>query len=193
VWFTARRDWGLPVHQVKRWAIGWFTGMWQKGVETPCRTARGLAILRRVKLWLRLRVWAGSLRLDTRLAEGVAPTNSPELALRARQLADDRSRRALSSALTGAVKAARPPDGPWSRRTAIAAPAVRDAAEPLQSLARDLTTIDHPCVRGVALVSYLVCDPVSPLYSSHAPVTVEEFARRARSALRADGTPICAA
>jgi hypothetical protein len=77
---------------------------------------------------LRLRVWAGSLRLDTRLAEGVAPTNSPELALRARQLADDRSRRALASALTGAVKAARLPDGPWSRTTAIAAPAVRDAA-----------------------------------------------------------------
>ena len=146
-----------------------------------------------MKLWLRLRVWAGSLRLDTRLAEGVAPTNSPELALRARQLADDRSRRALSSALTGAVMAARLPDGPWSRRTTIPAPAVRDAAEPLQSLARDLTTIDHPCVRGVALVSYLVCDPVSPLYSSHSPVTVEEFARRARSALRADGTPIRAA
>jgi hypothetical protein len=133
-----------------------------------------------VKLGLRLRVWAGSLSLDTRLAEGVAPTNSPELALRARQLADDRSRQALSSALTAAVRAAR-------------RPAVRDAAGPLESLARDLTTIDDPCVRGVALVSYLLTDPVSPLYSRHSPITAGEFAARARSALRDGGPPIRAA
>jgi hypothetical protein len=143
-----------------------------------------------MKLGLRLRVWAGSLKLDTRLAEGVAPASSPELALRARQLAGDRSRRALSSALIDAVKAARGPDRPWARGTAIATPAVRDAAGPLESLARDLTTINDPCVRGVALVSYLLCDPVSPLYSKHSPITVGEFAARARSALRAGSSPL---
>jgi hypothetical protein len=146
-----------------------------------------------MKLGLRLRVWAGSLKLDTRLAEGVAPASSPELTLRARQLADDRSRRALSSALTNAVQAARRPDRTWAPRAAIAAPAVRDAAGPLESLARDLTTINDPCVRGVALVSYLLSDPVSPLYSRHSPVTLGELAARAQSALRTGGPPVRAA
>jgi hypothetical protein len=134
-------------------------------------------------LGLRMRVWAGALRLDCRLAEGVSPANSPELALRARQLVGDRSRRALASALTAAVQAAWRPRGPWVPATPIAAPGVRDAAAGLESLARDLMTITDPPVRGVALVSFLVCDPISPLYDGQSPVTVSEIADRARSAL----------
>jgi hypothetical protein len=38
-------------------------------------------------------------------------------------------------------------------------------------------------VRGIALVSFLVCDPTSPLYNRHSPVTVRDIAQRARSAL----------
>jgi hypothetical protein len=135
-------------------------------------------------LGLRMRVWAGALRLDCRLAEGVSPANSPELALRARQLVDERSRRALSRALIEAVHAAWRPSGPWVAATPIAAPGVRAAAARLESLARDLVTIADPPVRGVALVSFLVCDPVSPLYNRQSPVTVAEIADRARSALR---------
>jgi hypothetical protein len=40
-----------------------------------------------------------------------------------------------------------------------------------------------PPVRGVALASFLVCDPMSPLYNSHSRVTVAEIAGRARAAL----------
>jgi hypothetical protein len=81
------------------------------------------------------------------------------------------------------VQAAWRPRGPWVPATPIAAPGVRDAAAGLESLARDLMTITDPPVRGVALVSFLVCDPISPLYDGQSPVTVSEIADRARSAL----------
>ena len=131
-----------------------------------------------------MRVWAGSLGLDCRLAEGGAPTNSPELALRARQLVSDRSRRALAGALTDAVEVASRRRGPWAPKPTIAVAGVLDAAPVLRSLARDLMTISAPSARGVALVSFLVCDPTSPLYNRHSPVGVVEIAARARSALR---------
>ena len=53
----------------------------------------------------------------------------------------------------------------------------------MTALAGDLTSISDPPVRGVALVSFLVCDPMSPLYNSHSRVTVAEIAGRARAAL----------
>ena len=143
-------------------------------------TWRGVPAL----LGVRMRVWAGSLALDCRLAEGVSLTNSPELALRAQQLASDRSRRALSSALTAAVDAARRPCRSWAPKPPIAATGILDAAAALESVARDLMMITDPPVRGVALVSFLVCDPTSPLYNRHSPVSVGEITDRARSALK---------
>jgi hypothetical protein len=123
------------------------------------------------------------------LAEGVSPTNSPELALRAQQLASDRSRRALSSALTATVRAANRPRTPGTAKTLIAAPGVRDAATRLESLADELMRISDPPVRAVALVSFMVCEPTSPLYNRHSPVSVVELTDRARSALNRGGRP----
>jgi len=135
-----------------------------------------------------VRVWAKSLELDRRLAEGVRPTTSPELTLRARQLASERSRRALASALTATVGAAvhaeRWPRGAWTPKAPIAATGVREAASVLEALARELTTTSDLPVRGVALVSFLVCDgTASPLYNRHSPVSVRELVERARVAL----------
>ena len=132
---------------------------------------------------LRMRVWAGALALDRRLAEGVWPANSPELELRARQLLGARSRRALSGALTTAVDVARRPRRPATARIPLATPGIRDAAGVLRALAGDLTSVSDPPIRGVALVSFLVCDPMSPLYNRHSRVTVAEIAGRARAAL----------
>jgi DICT domain-containing protein len=132
---------------------------------------------------LRLRVWASSLALDCRLAEGARPTSSPELTLRAQQLASVRSRRQLSSALSAAVDTAIRPHGLWTLKPAIVTTGVRQAAEPLQRLAYDLRTLSDPPVRSLALVSFLLCDPTSPLYNRDSPVTVREIAQRARSAL----------
>jgi hypothetical protein len=123
------------------------------------------------------------LWLDSQLAEGVPETKSPDLHLRARQLATDRSRRALATALTGAVDAAARPRGLWPSRAPLARAAVLEAAGPLVSLARDLRTVDEPRVRGLALASYLVTDAGSPIYNRRSPVTVRELATRARNAL----------
>jgi hypothetical protein len=131
----------------------------------------------------KLRVWARSPDLDRRLAEGVWPTNSPELALRAKQLSSARARRQLSGTLTAAVEEARSPRPPWSARAPIVMTEVRRAASLLERLAEDLVTVVEPRVRGVALVSFLVCDPGSPLYNRRSPVTVGEMAERARAAL----------
>ena len=98
-------------------------------------------------------------------------------------LVGDRSRRALSSALIAAVNAVRRPRGPWAAAVPIAAPGVRAAEARLVLLARDLVTTGRPSVRAVALVSWLVCDPASPLHNGQSPVTVSEIADRARSAL----------
>jgi hypothetical protein len=133
---------------------------------------------------LQLRVWAGSAELDRRLAEGVLPTRSPELALRARQLSAARSRQALAAALTGAIETAARPGGPRLSPNPLAAAGVREAAAPLASLAGDLVTVGEPRVRGLALASFLVCDPGSPLYDSASPVSVRELADRARTALQ---------
>jgi hypothetical protein len=128
-------------------------------------------------------VWAGSLELDRRLAEGVAPANSPELALRARQLASPRSRRELARALTDAIDIARRPYRPWTAAAPIVAAEVAASATTLELLARDVETLDDAPVRALALVSFLVCDAGSPLHARRSPVTVLEIARRARAAL----------
>ena len=146
--------------------------------------ARPQARRSRPGLRLRIRVWAGSLGLDCQLAEGASPTNSPELSLRAKQLSSDRSRHALSGTLMAAVDAARRSPQPTSARSTIAVAEVRAAAEPLRSLAQELVAIDDPPIRGVALASFLVCEPASPLYNRRSPVTLGELAQRARSALR---------
>ena len=132
---------------------------------------------------LRMRVWAGALAMDRRLAEGASPANSPELELRARQLLGARSRRALSGALTTAVEVALQPIGDGAGAVPLATAGIRDAAGLVRALAGDLTSISDPSVRGVALVSFLVCDPMSPLYNRHSRVTVAEIAGRARAAL----------
>jgi hypothetical protein len=152
--------------------------------QPTAMAARPQARRRRPALWLRIRVWAGSLGLDCQLAEGASPANSPELSLRAQQLSSHRSRHALSGTLMAAVEAARRSPPPTSARSAIAVAEVRAAAEPLQSLAHELVALDDPPIRGVALASFLVCEPTSPLYNRRSPVTLRELAQRARSALR---------
>lgn len=137
-------------------------------------------------LGLRVRVWAQALELDRRLAEGVTPTSSPELTLRAHQLASARSRRALASGLTRVVDAAARPRGPWTPTPPIVTTRVLEAAGPLVSLARDLRTIRNPPVRALATVSWLMCDgPTSPLYNHGSPLDVRHIARETRSALTA--------
>jgi hypothetical protein len=129
---------------------------------------------------LRIHAWLRRTELDRRLAEGTNPTTDPLREMRARQLGSRRYRRALSTGLRRLVAEGCATDPAWR----IAAPpvnrdAVREAREPLLSLARKLVESEHPCPRAVALASYLVCDPQSPAYWEPTGVTVADLASAA--------------
>jgi hypothetical protein len=130
------------------------------------------------RLWMH--AWLARTELDRRLAEGTNPTTDPLRAMRARQLGSRRYRRALSAGLRR-LAAEGCATGPGRR---IAVPpvnrdAVREAREPLLSLARKLLESEHPCPRAVAPASYLVCDPQSPAYWEPTGVTVADLAAAA--------------
>jgi hypothetical protein len=130
------------------------------------------------RLWMH--AWLARTELDRRLAEGTNPTTDPLRAMRARQLGSRRYRRALSAGLRR-LAAEGCATGPGRR---IAVPpvnrdAVREAREPLLSLARKLLESEHPCPRAVALASYLVCDAQSPAYWEPTGVTVADLAAAA--------------
>jgi hypothetical protein len=130
------------------------------------------------RLWMH--AWLARTELDRRLAEGTNPTTDPLRAMRARQLGSRRYRRALSAGLRR-LAAEGCATGPGRR---IAVPpvnrdAVREAREPLLSLARKLLESEHPCPRAVALASYLVCDPQSPAYWEPTGATLADLAAAA--------------
>jgi hypothetical protein len=131
---------------------------------------------------LQVHAWLRRTELDRRLAEGTNPTTDPLRAIRARQLERRRYRRALSAGLRRLV-AEGCATGPL--RPIVVPPvnreAVREAREPLLSLARKLVESEHPCPRAVALASYLVCNPRVPPTGSQ-PVPPSPTLRRRRSA-----------
>jgi hypothetical protein len=112
---------------------------------------------------LRLKVWVTTTQLDRRLAEGTTPACSPELALRARQLASTRGRRSLAIGLRRAAEAT--------------------AVPRLVTIAHRLESGWPVDVRGLALVSWLLCDVGSPMHDRHAEVDLQDMADRAWAAL----------
>jgi hypothetical protein len=102
--------------------------------------------------------------LDRELAEGANPTTDPARGLRARQLSSRRCRRHLASGLRSLVKqACEPPRSPAGVVVPINRRQVREASELLLMLAARLEEAEEPCPRAVALASFLVSDPNSPV------------------------------
>jgi hypothetical protein len=166
---------GLTLHHVDHRARG-AAGGW--ALRKRRASSAGWAV--------RVRVWANASALDALLGQGFPATDSPELTLRADQLASDRTRRALSVALMALVDGAARCDGARVASAPINAAGVLAAAGPLVSLARELRTRNDPAVRGLALASVLVCDgTTSPLYNRRACSSVRDLALQARSALGA--------
>ena len=129
---------------------------------------------------LRMHVWLQRTELDRRLAEGTNPTTDPLRAMRARQLGSRRCRRALSAGLRRLAAEGCATDPAWRFPfPPVNRAAVRDAREPLLALANRLVESERPCPRAVALASYLVCDPASPVYREPAGVTVADLASAA--------------
>lgn len=130
---------------------------------------------------LRVRVWAGAGALDRQLAEGAHPWRSPALALRASQLTDRDQQRRFAADLDWIVDQARTgrPDArlavPLQRATIIS------GADDLLALSAALRSPSRCSPRAAALVSYLLHDGCSPLYSDQADASPASVARVARA------------
>jgi hypothetical protein len=120
--------------------------------------------------------------LDRLLAAGADPSWAPELGVRAAQITDPRSRRALADGLANAVCEAHAP-ARWSCKVPLDRGAVRAAASELRALTAGLRFGAAPAAQGVALASQLVRDPASPLYLPGRPESLRTAAEIARQAL----------
>jgi hypothetical protein len=151
-----------------------------KDIKAP---DRGVAPgLKRPSLRLRLRTWWKGMDLDAKLAEGVDPARSPELTIRAQQLASPRMRAELAFRVSRAVELADCGFEPTTittripiRRTRVRA--CRQWLLQIVQLLRD----DRPlAVRGLAMTALLLEDHRGPLYEDG---PAEEFERTVRAIL----------
>jgi hypothetical protein len=136
---------------------------------------------------LALRVLLEQPSLDAQLAAGVDPVTSPELALRAGQLAGRRRRTRYARSLRRATAAAETPQTARVPARGPAIPvcriAVLAARAELLALADDLVELPHARPRGVALTLQLLCDGGGPLYRPWRSEDLREAAEQARAAL----------
>jgi hypothetical protein len=116
---------------------------------------------------LRARVRWNALQLDSRLAEGVDPNATEELALRARQLAAPAKREEIARSLDEVVAVA--VRGSSAHLPTIRAPISRgrvQASRPeLSGLAARLRQEGPHAVEGLAMAHLLVADAQGPLYA----------------------------
>jgi len=142
--------------------------------EALMRDRRATAVS--APLALRLSVYLTRARLDRQIKSGLPWHATAELALRARQLIDPRTRQRLASGLRGTVEWV---DWIGSRPSFSAVMieryGVRAGREALLGLAERLDGPDPVCPRGIVLAQILLTDGcVSPLFSRHCERTVVE-------------------
>jgi len=138
-------------------------------------------------LRLRLRVYVTRGALDRQIATGRPCESTPALALRARQLADARTRRQIARSLRGIVNYA---DYRASHRVISASvvepTAVRRARHPILGLAERLEGTAPVNPAGVARAQVLLTDGLSPLYNRNCPRTATQAIYEVQDALEAD-------
>jgi hypothetical protein len=122
-----------------------------------------------------------SAELDRRLAAGMSPWHSDELALRARRITRRRSRSGLASGLSRAVRTTQGATG-FSAAVRPHAGEVLEARAALLAIARRLRAPEPVAARGVAMVQLLLTDANSPLYQ---PSRKGALGRRVRAAATA--------
>jgi hypothetical protein len=141
-------------------------------------------------LMLRARVWIRKLELDAALAGGADPAQSEELELRAKQLADRKTRNKLATAITHLIRIA---DGHRAPITMPDAPfrpkQVHANRSLLVELAERLRGPRSVALRGMALTSLLLNDGRGPLTTESDPATLERAVRATLAALNEDPHP----
>ncbi len=107
-------------------------------------------------------------KLDREIADGRLCESSAQLALRSRQLVSPRERRQLARDLRGAVAYVDRMDSrPTISAVVIDRGAVRSARQAIVRLAERLEGWAPVSPRGVALVSVLLTDGLSPLFNAN--------------------------
>lgn len=148
--------------------------------DDPHATTAGL----RRALALRLKVAVKGDSLLRELAAGVPLGLSPELALRASKLVDDRHRGHLAGGLRRATREAHQPATTRSSVSIVDRGAVIDAEVAIQALIDRLSSDQPVAPRGVAMVELLITDGVaSPLYGKATPGTLRRQVLAATTAL----------
>jgi hypothetical protein len=121
--------------------------------------------------------------LDRQLAEGVPAATSPAHAERARQLLGRHVRRELAGCIDGVLTRAQHPPHWHSTALPIETAAMLAARTDLERLGAALLADDCRSARGVALVSVLLHDDHSPVFTAFSDTTVSALAQSATTAL----------
>ena len=132
-------------------------------------------------LGLRVRFHRGML--DRRLAAGYDADGTPELALRARQLADVREARDVAARLDAVLFELDHPPAGLTARVPLQRAQIADARPFVANLVHELHDVEHPRPEGVAQARLLLTDGDSPLYAPAHPGTLAARAWRAAHAL----------
>jgi hypothetical protein len=141
-------------------------------------------------LMLRARVWIRQLELDAVLAGGADPVQSEELELRAKQLADRKTRNRLATRISHLIRIA---DGDRAPITTPNSPfrpkQIQANRSLLVELAERLRGPRSVALRGMALTSLLLNDGRGPLTTESDPATLERAVRATLAALNEDPHP----
>jgi len=137
---------------------------------------------------LRARVWLHDLELDAALADGADPAQSAELALRAKQLAEHKTRERLASGISHLIGIA-----DRHRRAVVATPHAPYRPKQVQAnrpllleLELRLRGYKPVALQGLALTSLMLEDGRGPLTAENDPATLERAVQAALAALEVD-------
>jgi hypothetical protein len=133
---------------------------------------------------LRLKVAAHRATLTRELAEGADPVSTPELALRAAQLTDERRRRQIARSLRRTIADARQPA--WTRAlgSIVNRRAVLEAEEALRATITRLASPEPVAPEGMAMLERLLTDGIwSPVYNVAEPGTLRRHLLVAKAEL----------
>lgn len=143
----------------------------------------GLADLARLQA-IKLQVFARRWWLDEELASGLDPRSRPTLALRACQLVRPRYRRQLARSVERLVREFDAGPRRWlSPALPFRRNQVAEARPALILLAYALRAVERAQPRGAAMVSKLLRDSESPLYTGSAPGALQLRAQAALDCL----------
>ncbi len=133
---------------------------------------QGCPVAVQPRWWHRIQVLLRCLDLDRELARGASPDASVELAVRARMLLREATRRSLAQAVIRLLAATGPRPAGRTAQVPVNRQGVRAARPELAALLTRLLDGRPVEVRGLARLSELLSDGTGPLYRAADPLNL---------------------